>query len=97
MGPDKLVAFYKKIGAQYFFALGNHHDNMDLWDSKYQPWNSVNMGPKKDILKGWERAARKHGLYFGVSLHADHAWSWYETPKDTILKVLKKVFRMMGN
>ena len=47
--PDKLVAFYKKIGAQYFFALGNHHDNMDLWDSKYQPWNSVNMGPKKDI------------------------------------------------
>ena len=76
--PDKLVAFYKKIGAQYFFALGNHHDNMDLWDSKYQPWNSVNMGPK-DILKGWERAARKHGLYFGVSLHADHAWSWYET------------------
>ena len=28
--PDKLVAFYKKIGAQYFFALGNHHDNMDL-------------------------------------------------------------------
>lgn len=22
--PDKLVSFYKKIGAQYFFALGNH-------------------------------------------------------------------------
>ena len=76
--PDRLVAFYKKIGAQYFFALGNHHDNMDLWDSKYQPWNSVNMGPKKDILAGWEKAARKYGLYFGVSLHADHAWSWYE-------------------
>lgn len=77
--PDSLVRFYKSVGARYFMALGNHHDNMDLWDSKYQPWNSVNMGPKKDILKGWERAARKHGLYFGVSLHADHAWSWYET------------------
>lgn len=76
--PDELVAYYKKIGAQYFFALGNHHDNMDLWDSKYQPWNSMNMGPKKDILAGWEKAARKHGLYFGVSLHADHAWTWYE-------------------
>ena len=34
--PDKLVSFYKKIGAQYFFALGNHHDNYDLWDSQYQ-------------------------------------------------------------
>ena len=30
--PDSLVAFYKKIGAQYFFALGNHHDNFDLWE-----------------------------------------------------------------
>lgn len=76
--PDKLVSFYKEIGAQYFFALGNHHDNFDLWDSQYQEWNSVNMGPKKDILASWEKAARKHGLYFGVSLHADHAWSWYE-------------------
>ncbi len=47
--PDSLVAFYKKIGAQYFFALGNHHDNFDLWDSKYQSWNSVNMGPKRDV------------------------------------------------
>ena len=76
--PDKLVAFYKEIGAQYFFALGNHHDNFDLWDSKYQKWHSVNMGPKQDILAGWEKAARKYGLYFGVSLHSDHAWSWYE-------------------
>ena len=76
--PDKLVEFYKKIGAQYFFALGNHHDNMDLWDSKYQPWNSVNMGPKRDILAEWEQAARKHGLPFGISFHADHAWIWYE-------------------
>lgn len=77
--PDKLVAFYKKIGAQYFFALGNHHDNFDLWDSKYQPWNSVNMGPKRDILAEWERAARKYELPFGISFHADHAWTWYES------------------
>lgn len=76
--PDSLVAFYKECGAQYFFALGNHHDNFDLWDSKYQPWNSVNMGPKQDILDGWEKAARKYGLYFGISFHADHAWTWYE-------------------
>lgn len=76
--PDKLVAFYKKIGAQYFFAMGNHHDNMDLWDSKYQPWNSVNMGPKRDILAEWEKASRKQGLPFGISFHADHAWTFYE-------------------
>lgn len=76
--PDSLVAFYKRIGARYFFALANHHDNMDLWDSKYQPWNSVRIGPHRDILAEWEAATRKQGLPFGISIHADHAWTWYE-------------------
>lgn len=77
--PERLVKLYKRAGAQYFFAMGNHHDNMDLWNSKYQPWNSVNIGPKKDIIGGWAAAARKNGLYFGVSIHSAHAWRWYET------------------
>lgn len=76
--PDALLKLYKEAGAQYFVALANHHDNMDLWDSKYQPWNSVNVGPKKDLIGGWAKAARKVGLRFGVSVHAAHAWSWYE-------------------
>lgn len=77
--PDSLLALYKKAGAKYFFAMGDHHDNFDLWDSKYQKWNSVNMGPRKDILAGWEKAARANGLRFGVSIHAAHAWTWMET------------------
>jgi alpha-L-fucosidase len=76
--PEKLVERYKRCGAQYFFVLGNHHDNFDLWDSKYQPWNSKNIGPKKDILDGWAKAAKKAGLPLGISFHADHAWTWYE-------------------
>ena len=76
--PDSLVALYKKIGARYFFALGNHHDNFDLWDSQYQEWNSKRIGPKRDILAEWAEACRKNDMPFGVSLHADHAWSWYE-------------------
>ncbi|ULT24977.1 alpha-L-fucosidase [Sphingobacterium sp. E70] len=57
--PERLVALYKKVGAQYFFAMGNHHDNFDLWDSKHQKWNSVNLGPKRDILAEWSKAAKK--------------------------------------
>ena len=76
--PEKLVALYKRAGAKYFFALANHHDNLDLWDSKYQPWNSVRVGPEKNLIAGWEKAARANGLKFGVSVHASHAWSWYE-------------------
>jgi len=76
--PDKLLKFYKDCGAKYFMALANHHDNLDLYDSKYQPWNSVAVGPRKDLIGGWARAARKNGLRFGVSVHASRAWSWYE-------------------
>jgi len=76
--PDKLVALYKRVGAQYFVALANHHDNFDLWDSKYQPWNSVKVGPQRDLIGAWAKAAHDQGLPFGVSLHASHAWSWYE-------------------
>jgi alpha-L-fucosidase len=76
--PYTLIALYKRAGAQYFLALANHHDNFDMWPSKYQQWNSVRVGPHKDILAGWAAAARKEHLPFGVSVHAAHAWSWLE-------------------
>ncbi len=76
--PSKIVAAYKNAGAKYFVALANHHDNFDNYDSTYQPWNSVKLGPKKDLIGGWEKAARENGLRFGVSVHAAHAWTWYE-------------------
>ncbi len=77
--PDSLLALYKRVGAEYFVALANHHDNFDLWDSTHQPWNSTVMGPNRNIVAEWAEAAKKHGLTFGVSVHASHAWSWYES------------------
>jgi alpha-L-fucosidase len=77
--PEELVNLYKNAGARYFMALANHHDNFDLYNSKYQPhWNATRIGPKKDLVGGWAKAARNNGLPFGVSVHASHAWSWYE-------------------
>ncbi len=85
--PEQLVKFYaEECGAQYFFALGNHHDNFDLWDSKYQEWNSAHIGPHRDILAEWSKAAKKAGLPFGISFHADHAWIWYEPSRRFDLK-----------
>ena len=78
--PEALVSLYKSVGAKYFMALANHHDNLDLYNSKYQKnWNSVKQGPKKDIIKCWAEAAKKHNLPFAVSVHAAHTWSWLET------------------
>jgi alpha-L-fucosidase len=77
--PDHLVDLYKNAGAKYFFALANHHDNFDTYNSKYQRWNSTKIGPKKDLIDGWAKAAKNHGLKFGVSVHAAHAWMFYQT------------------
>ena len=76
--PQELVSLYKSVGARYFMVLGNHHDNFDNWDSPYQEWNSVNVGPKKDLVKGWSDACKAEGLPMGVSIHASHAWTWLE-------------------
>jgi alpha-L-fucosidase len=76
--PEDLIALYKRAGAQYFMMLGNHHDNFDTWDSKYQPWNSVRVGPHKDLVAGWEKAAKAAGMHFGVSIHAARTWSWFD-------------------
>ncbi|MEO6733569.1 MAG: alpha-L-fucosidase [Ferruginibacter sp.] len=77
--PDELVSLYKNAGAQYFMAMANHHDNLDLYNSKYQNnWNAIKIGPKKDLIAGWARASKNNGLPFGVSVHASHAWRWFE-------------------
>jgi alpha-L-fucosidase len=76
--PERLVGLYKKAGAQYFVMMANHHCNFDNWNSKHQPWNSVAIGPKKDLVGLWEKAARAAGLRFGVTVHAGRAWQWYE-------------------
>jgi len=77
--PEALVKLYKEVGARYFVCMANHHDNFDNYNSKYQPWNSVNMGPKRDIVGEFAKAARNNGLRFGVSNHSAHAWHWFQT------------------
>lgn len=77
--PDALLDLYVKAGAKYFVALANHHDNFDNYDSKYHAWNSVRVGPRRDLIGAWSKAARARGLRFGVSNHSAHAWHWFQT------------------
>ncbi|MGN6554688.1 MAG: alpha-L-fucosidase [Verrucomicrobiota bacterium] len=75
---DALVAFYKSIGARYIVPVAVHHDNFDIYDSSLHRWNVARMGPKRDILGEWKKAAEKHGLRFGASSHLDRAPSFLE-------------------
>ncbi|HMG32682.1 MAG TPA: alpha-L-fucosidase [Blastocatellia bacterium] len=75
--PDYLLGLYKKAGAKYFVSMGVHHDNFDLWNSKHTRWNSVNMGPHKDIVGMFRNATAKQGLRFGVSEHLAMSYKWF--------------------
>jgi len=74
--PEELMDLFVEMGARYFMAMGVHHDNFDCWDSTYQPWNSVRVGPKVDIVGTWEKIARQRGLRFGIGFHHTPARTW---------------------
>jgi alpha-L-fucosidase len=74
---DSLIKFFKANGARYFVALANHHDHFDCFASTHHQWNSVNIGPKRDIVGEFKKASRKHSLYFGVTSHDNRHWKWW--------------------
>src|SRR5659263_278739 len=76
--PEQLMKLYKKVGAKYFVSMGTHHDNFFLWNSKLHSWNSVNMGPHKDVVGLWQQAAQKEGLRFGISEHLAASYTWFQ-------------------
>jgi alpha-L-fucosidase len=79
--PEQLMKLYKKVGAKYFVSMATHHDDFFLWNSKIHKWNAVNMGPKKDVVGIWQKAAKNEGLRFGVSEHLGASYTWFQSSR----------------
>ncbi len=76
---DRLVKLYKQAGARYVVPVAAHHDNFDMWDSKYQPrWNSMATAGK-DVCGMWQKATVANGLHFGVASHVARSSRWLQT------------------
>lgn len=75
---DEWAELFSKAGAQFAGPVGEHHDGFTLWDTKLNEWNSVNMGPKKDVVGELEKSIRKKGMRYMVALH--HAENWFFYP-----------------
>ncbi len=72
---DAWVELFKRAGAQYVVPVAEHHDGFPMYDTALSEWNSVKMGPKRDIVAEIAAATHQHGLKFGVSNHrAEHWW-----------------------
>lgn len=77
LDTDQLLKYFTQdLGAKYFMALAHHHDNFDNWNSKHHEWNSVNVGPKQDIIGAFSKSAKKHNVPFGVTTHNERFFDW---------------------
>lgn len=87
--PDEWAELFKKAGAKYIMLVSKHHDGFALWPSKYnRNWNSVDVGPKRDIVgeltKSIRKSGLKMGLYYSLSEWNHPLHRWYTDPHDSI-------------
>lgn len=72
---DEWADLFKESGAKYVVPVAEHHDGFSMYNSDLNKWNSVKMGPKKDIIGLLKKAIEKRGMYMGLSTHrAENAW-----------------------
>lgn len=72
---DEWARFIKASGAKFAMPVGEHHDGFKMYNSDLSEWNSVHMGPKRDILGELKEAFEKNGIIFSTSSHrAEHFW-----------------------
>jgi len=71
------VDLFTRAGARYIVPVAEHCDGFPMYDSAMTEWNSVRMGPSRDVVGELERATRARGLHFGVSSHRAEHWWWY--------------------
>lgn len=69
------AALFREAGAKFVVPVAEHHDGFALYDCALSEWNSVQMGPKRDIVGELSQAVRAQNMVFGLSSHrAEHWW-----------------------
>lgn len=63
--PKEWAKLAKAAGMKYMVLTTRHHEGFSLWDSKVNPYNSVNYGPHRDIVREFVDACREEGLKIG--------------------------------
>jgi len=80
--PDDWADLFQKAGAKYVVLTAKHHDGFCLWPTKNKyskGWNSMEIGPKRDLLGDLTNSVRKKGLKMGLY----YSLLEWETPTPT--------------
>ena len=72
---DEWAKLFREAGARYVVPVAEHHDGFSMYSSDLNEWNSVKMGPQKDIVGLLKQALERENLIFGLSSHrVENAW-----------------------
>lgn len=64
--PDQWADIFKDAGAKYVVLTSKHHEGFALWPSKHSwNWNSVDVGPHRDLAGDLSQAVKDKGMYMG--------------------------------
>ena len=69
--PNDWARLFKRAGASYAVLTTKHHDGFSLWDnpiaseSRGHAWNSVEVGPRKDLVKEFSKAMQQENIKVG--------------------------------
>ena len=64
---------FAEAGARFVLPVAEHHDGFAMYDTAFNPWNAVRMGPERDVMGQVKAAVEAAGLKFAASTHrAEH-------------------------
>ncbi len=73
--PEEWAALFKRSGAKYVVFTTKHHSGFCLWPSaEAWNWNSMDVGPHRDLTGELTRAVRAAGLRMGLYFSL---YEWY--------------------
>jgi alpha-L-fucosidase len=73
--PSKWAALFKEAGAKYIVLTSKHHEGFTLWQSAQSwNWNSVDVGPHRDLCGDLTIAVKNEGLHMGFYYSL---YEWY--------------------
>ena len=67
--PVFFANLFKRSGAKYVVLTSKHHDGYSLWPTKSpykKNWNSMDIGPKRDLVGELTAAVKSAGLKMGL-------------------------------
>lgn len=64
--PESWVDLFKRAGARYVVLTSKHHEGFSMWPDPHNwNWNSVDIGPHRDLSGELIEAGRQRGLKMG--------------------------------